>query len=121
MKRLDVLIIAILLAVSGLWLAARALWPDSGGASAEIYVEGQLRETLPLSLPQTEEIETAYGYNTIAVESGSVRVTAADCPGGDCLRTRATRPGEVIACLPHHLLIRVVGGEAEGEVDIVAG
>jgi hypothetical protein len=121
LKRLDIFIVAILLAVSGLWLAARALRPDSGDASAEIYVEGQLRETLPLSLPLTKTIETDYGYNSIAIASGHVRVTAADCPGGDCLRAEAAKPGEVIACLPHRLLIRVAGGETEGEVDIVAG
>ncbi|MDR2931659.1 MAG: NusG domain II-containing protein [Oscillospiraceae bacterium] len=48
-------------------------------------------------------------------------MTDADCPSLDCVHAPAiSSPGQVIACLPHRVLVRLTGGE-EGEVDAVAG
>ena len=52
--------------------------------------------------------------NLIVIENGKVRVAEASCRGGDCVRMGSiSREGELIACLPHKLLISITGG---GEV-----
>ena len=53
-------------------------------------------------------IADAHGENTIHIEGESISVTHADCPDQVCVRTgRAEKKGDVIACLPHKLLIEV--------------
>ena len=51
--------------------------------------------------------------NLIVIKDGSVRVTEANCKGNDCVRMGPiTREGEIIACLPHRMLITISeGGE----------
>jgi hypothetical protein len=47
-------------------------------------------------------------------------MVSADCPGGDCLRTREIRKnGEMIVCVPHRLLIRIISSQRP-EVDAVS-
>ena len=84
-----------------------------------------VREFLELSEDGNDEdavleVATPLGANTVVVEGGSVRMDAADCPHGDCLRQRPiTRPGEQIICLPHELWIEIVpeDGESSGMLD----
>ena len=53
-------------------------------------------------------IADAHGENTIRIEGESIAVVHADCPDQVCVRTgRAEKKGDVIACLPHKLLIEV--------------
>lgn len=53
------------------------------------------------------------GYNLIRVDGGKIMVAEADCPDEICVYTGAiNQPGELIACLPHGLLIYIEeGGE----------
>ena len=61
------------------------------------------------ALPKEEEAEEI--LNLIVIEDSSVKVTEATCKGGDCIKMGTIRrEGEVIACLPHKLLISVAGG-----------
>ena len=58
----------------------------------------------------TEDIAIAdeHGANTIRVEDESIAVIDADCPDLVCVKTgKAMKKGDVIACLPHKLLIEV--------------
>ena len=51
------------------------------------------------------------------IEDGKVRVSEADCLGGDCTRfAPAASSGSVILCLPHHLSVTVEGGEEGPDV-----
>lgn len=48
--------------------------------------------------------------NLIIIEDGSVFVKAASCKGNDCVNTGPiSKEGQIIACLPHKLLITISG------------
>ena len=72
----------------------------------------------------TEEgLEEGYSHgeilNLIVIEKGSVRVKEASCKGGDCVKMGSiSREGEVIACLPHKMLITIEGGGDSPDVVI---
>ena len=69
-------------------------------------------------LPEKEK-EIGEVLNLIVIEDGSVRVTEATCKGQDCVKMGAIdREGEVIACLPHKLLISITSGGDSPDVII---
>lgn len=80
--------------------------------AAEIYQNGVLLKTLPLSDDREFTVECENGYNIVKVENGTVCVSEADCPDKVCVHTGAISGGAVpIVCLPHRLEIRVVNGK----------
>ncbi|MDR2132056.1 MAG: NusG domain II-containing protein [Clostridiales Family XIII bacterium] len=116
MKPLDALVVAVILAVA---VGAMAListtrdGADAGELYAEVYEDGVLIRTLPLSEDFDDIVNTNRGYNRIVVEAGGIRVAEADCASKTCVHIGTKRlPGEMIACLPHRLVIKIKGGEA---------
>lgn len=80
--------------------------------TAVISVDGSVRREIPLTTHrrgrETIAIETAEGRNTIVIDDSAIAVTDADCPDRICVKTGPIRKkGEVIACLPHRLLIEI--------------
>ena len=79
--------------------------------TAVISVDGSVRREIPLTTHRGREtiaIETAEGRNTIVIDDSAIAVTDADCPDRICVKTGPIRKkGEVIACLPHRLLIEI--------------
>ena len=108
----DILLGAALLAVAGLLFLL--LGPGEKGGQAEVICRG---ETLcVLSLAEDTEREIVPGF-TVTVENGTVRVSASDCAGQDCVRHRPiSRKGESIVCVPREIVIRIAG---EPETDFV--
>ena len=100
--------------LGGVFLACLTaiFWPRGQANQAEIYCDGQLLRTVSLAGDQVFTLETPYGYNEITVSGGALAVTAADCPGGDCMAAGARSAGEPIVCLPHRLVIQLTGGES---------
>lgn len=77
---------------------------------AHITVNGTTERVVELSGNQYEEFDvtTKKGSNSIRVEMGTVSVYSADCPDHICVNSRPiSKPGEIIACLPHKLLIEI--------------
>ena len=113
-----ILSVLILAAALGGILAQRVfLSRDGGYAIVQSYGEELTR--LPLS-KDTELMvgDAKIGYNRIRVENGMVFVEEADCPDKICVREgRKQNTGEVIACLPHELIIVVEGA---GDMDTYA-
>lgn len=55
--------------------------------------------------------------NVIVIDEKTVCVVDANCPGHDCVRTgKISKAGEVIACLPHRLIISI---EGSSDIDVV--
>ena len=90
---------------------------------ARITLDGELLEEIRLD--QVEKaysfvVEDEFGSNTILVEPGRIRVSQADCPDQVCVNQGFISDGTVpIVCLPHKLIIEIVGGGSD--LDAAAG
>ena len=108
-------------AASAAWL----LFRDGGTPSptARISRDGVLLEEINLDqvdAPQSFVLEDESGSNTVAVEKGRIRISAADCPDQICVKQGWISGGTApIVCLPHKLMIEIVNGG--GGLDGAAG
>ncbi len=110
-KQRNTLILAlVLLAVLAALLVQRRLLSREG-AIAVVQVDGQTKAELALSRDRELWVgDSETGRNLIRVEDGTVMVVQADCPDKICVHTGPiSQEGEVIACLPHGLIVYVQG------------
>ena len=115
-KRADVVLAAVLLlAAAALFLAGFVLKDE--GRLVKVFHGGQEIGSYALSKDGEYEIRTEDGTNTLCIRDGEAFISAADCPGGDCMRMgRIGESGGSIVCLPHRLVIRIESGEEEIDV-----
>lgn len=105
--------LAVCLALS-FWL----LRPGEGATHAEIWSEGKLKYTLPLSVDSQVTVQSSLGTNVVTVKDGRIAVTEADCPDHYCMARGFCAGGAQIVCLPNRLVIKFTGGQ---EIDGVVG
>lgn len=109
------LILALLLAAAVLYLLTR---PGETGRWAVVTVDGQEVGRYSLAEDRTVTIGEA-DYNVLEISGGGAAVVEANCGDHTCVRTgTVSRTGETIVCLPHRLVVEIVGGAAD--VDAVA-
>ena len=118
----DVIFIAILLAV--VTVAGLAIFFLRGeGSTVKVEVDGKVIGTYSLSIDREVEIITGENreqYNVLVIRDGKATVSSASCPDGICAAHKPiSREGESIVCLPHRVVITVVGGDGN-QPDIVA-
>lgn len=66
-------------------------------------------------------IKTEEGYNTIKIENNKVWIDDSDCKDQYCVHQgKISGVGEVVICLPHKLLIKIVGNDIGKDVDFIA-
>ena len=120
MKKTDLILVVIaLVAAAGIWLFYSA--GADHGLTAVVTVDGEVRAELPLDGNDTAEIETEWGYNIVHTENGQAFVTEADCRDQICVEhKKIEKVGETIVCLPHKMVVEIVG-EGEAEADLVVG
>lgn len=123
-KPADALVVlAVLLAAL---LLSLATWggSSSGGLSAVISVNGQVREVVELNRLSSPEERTITGNHftlRLLFTPDGVEVEDSTCPNQDCVHTGCiTRPGQSIVCLPARVSV-VLTGAAENAVDVVLG
>jgi len=121
MKKTDIILIVIILAISGLLYFAFFQNPAEE-SRINIFVDGELVRSESMSDIETPiVIESSHGSNIIKIDSGTVEVTWSDCSSQVCVRTgRISKPGEVIVCLPHHLMVAIAGDQQSEGVDAIA-
>ena len=111
-----ILILALLLVVCG--VLSIVMLRSGGDASAvEVWSDGVLLDTLPLAVPRSLTVDSAYGSNVVTVKDGKVAVTEATCPDHHCMKRGYCDGGVQIVCLPNRLVLKFVG---EQTVDAVA-
>ena len=120
--RNDLIFIAAILAVVAIGAAA-LFFLRGEGSTVQVEVDGTVIGTYPLSVDREVEIITGGNgeeLNLLVIKDGKATVTAATCPDGICAAHRPiSREGESIICLPHKVVVTVIGGEGE-EPDVVA-
>lgn len=119
MKKADFLLIALALLLAGgiyLFYSAGA----EKGLTAVVTVDGEWRAALPLDEAENSvTIETDGGYNIITTKDGMVFVAEADCRDRICVEhKKISQVGETIVCLPHKLVVEIVG-DAPADFDAV--
>jgi hypothetical protein len=98
---------------------------NAAGLALEVQVDDEVVERIALARERREkmfEISRDVGYNAFSVGRRGVKMISADCRGGDCLRMPSIGVnGGVIVCLPHRVILRVVGPSRErGRIDGVS-
>ena len=105
MKINDIILIIVLLLIS---FIPFAFIDRSPAKIAVISVEGEHYKTVRLDKEAVFTVKTKYGENIVKIENNTVAVESADCADKICVRSEKIKDsGEVIACLPHRLLIEV--------------
>lgn len=88
-------------------------YTSGAGATAEIWLDGELVETIDLgavTIAYDLVFETEYGRNVVHVEHGAISVSEADCPDQVCVEQGAiSGPGIPVVCMPHRLVIEIEG------------
>ena len=85
--------------------SALILAPREPAAQAEIWSDGELLRTVPLSKDEVFTVQTETGINVITVRGGKIAVTEANCPDHYCVKQGFCNSGVEIVCLPHNLVI----------------
>lgn len=118
MKKNDLLLAGGLLLAGILTFFYFHLFSEPGN-SVEIQLAGEVIGTY--SLNEEQEIPIGEG-NRLQIQNGEAHMEWADCPDALCIHQgNISRVGETIVCLPHQVVIEVIGEGAEPEVDEVAG
>ena len=121
MKKSDfILILAVLAVAASAYFAFRQ--QSAQAMRVVVFADGELLTSESLTGGKNPiVVENSYGRNVIEIHSDGVEVVWADCASQACVRTgKISRPGEVIACLPHRLLIILEGAPNSEDVDVVA-
>ncbi len=108
-KNKYVISIALILFICVIWLVLRALLHDDP-SSLKVYVQigDEVVYEAPLSGDVVYRAEVNDGYNVIKIQGGKVCVSEADCPNKVCVNTGyIDKKGDVIACIPHKLIVRI--------------
>lgn len=90
---------------------------------AEITVDGRLQKKVQLTEHHGHDeidIQNLSGHNHIVIDDDTIAIDDADCPDQLCVRQgKARKPGEVIVCLPHKLMIELKSTDDAPASDII--
>lgn len=113
-------ILIIVLAALLLGCGAFFLLAPKGGATALIYVDGELYRRVELNgVEESYTIAIGEG-NTALVEEGGISMHSADCPDKLCVKQGRATVLQPVVCLPNKVTIIVENVESD-DVDIVIG
>lgn len=117
----DLLFLSALL-ILGIALTIGIYRFSGGGSEIHIMVDGQLYGTYSLAEPQEIPVKLDGRIaNVVVIRDGAARMKEADCPDGLCKHQGAvSRSGQTIVCLPHRLVVEVMGGDKQ-EYDAISG
>ena len=120
--RNDVILAAVIVVIAVAGLLFISLTKVQGEMVVD-KVDGA--ETYSCSLSENTRFEIKTGennenINVVVIENGKVRVTEADCPDGICKEYRPiSYVGETIVCLPHKVVVEIVGDSTEPNLDVI--
>ncbi len=118
--RNDILLAAVIviLAVAG-FLTASAL--KSEGSFVSVKIDGKEEYRYPLGEDVRKIISTGNGdENVLVIKNGEAFIESANCKDKICVEHRKIKnTGESIVCLPHKVVIEIVGSDSTSQADVV--
>ena len=119
-KRNTIFFLIILFLIICIGFLIQKYYFGKSGTSAIIEQDGETVAELDLNKDTELFLNDGNGgSNTITVHNGQISVTEANCPDLVCVRTGAiSETGEVIACLPHKLIITISSDQTNSLVGL---
>jgi len=112
MTALDRLIVAVLLL--GILASFFLLGSRPRGERVLVERDGRLLFSAPLGENRVVDLEGPLGSTRLEIRDGRARILASPCPTKACIGMGAiARRGELLACVPNQLLVRI-DGEGDG-------
>jgi hypothetical protein len=111
-----IFLVGILLVFSVIGLIVQKLKVSDSGKVVVVTVNGYRTATLDLDHDAEKIIgDKEHGdYNIVQVKDGKARVSEANCSNQVCVLTgEISKEGEIIACLPHGVLVYIEDREEE--------
>ena len=106
----DVILTVFCVLVSLASIAWVRVWYDSG-KHVVVNVDGHRVLELSLDTDVTTTVTGPLGDTTVRVSNGAVSITESPCPHGYCKHMGPIgHRGEVIVCVPNHIMITITGG-----------
>ncbi|MBN1291464.1 MAG: NusG domain II-containing protein [Candidatus Latescibacteria bacterium] len=110
----DIILVITFLLASIISIAA-IRYVSGGGKHVIVEVDGRHVLELSLDTDVTTTVTGPLGDTKIRVEGGAVRILDSSCPHKYCAGMGFIRHrGEVIICVPNHVIVSIRGGN-EGE------
>lgn len=128
MKKLDVLLLVFIVAISFVPVGAFAFLDGKGSDLKYLSIQINGKETQKIKLTGNTKIyeipiEQEHGeINIVEVNNETVKMREANCPDQLCVYYKPiSKDGETIICLPHKLVLQIKGGNSiEDEGDIIS-
>lgn len=119
-QKRDFLLIAIIFFMIVVSAGLILFFGRNAGETVYITIDGRLYGTYRLSQNQTITVEEPFGFNKITIENGMVHMAEADCPDKYCMAYKPIKNGgQTIICLPHKLVVEVIGKRDSQQVDVI--
>ena len=117
-KKADLILIMAIVFVAFGFMLGFYMIPFEGDPVVCVYIGGEKIDSLPLEGDYRQiPIETQYGYNLLVISEGMALIDESDCMTRSCVSNRViSRPGSMIICAPHHLVIKIETVSEEGGV-----
>ncbi|SHJ68768.1 Gx transporter family protein [Tepidibacter formicigenes] len=118
-KKMDIILITILIigSLGSVYIINLEDRNDVSSKWLEIVVEGKIYKKVLIKDKEYKEkikVNTEHGYNYVYIHDGGVEIIDADCYDKICVKTGfIDRKGEIIACLPHKMYIKILGENKE--------
>jgi hypothetical protein len=114
-KRLTPFDCKLLLVVAAL-VAVSFLLPLSQSTGARVVVSSDDRIVFvaPLAKAQRVELDGPLGITVLQIKNGGARIISSPCTKKVCMHMgEARHAGDLLACVPNHLVIRIEGDEGD--------
>ncbi|GBE30865.1 hypothetical protein BMS3Bbin04_01903 [bacterium BMS3Bbin04] len=116
----DGIVLALLVAMAVLLTLSSMAVPR--GEVAIVLVDGKAEAVLPLDEPVEIRVQGPIGETLVRVQDNGVEIVESACPHKICVRMgRITMQGQLLICVPNHVVVRIDGGEEGSGVDGVTG
>lgn len=125
-KKWDIIIIVLLICLSFVpeLVFGVMMGKNYNGTYAEITLDGKLYKKILLSEHSGEteiDVNTKYGYNIIKIKDQSIGIIDADCRDEICIKSGfISKPGQILVCLPHKLMVEIKGNDNDKNIDIIS-
>ncbi|NLY08512.1 MAG: NusG domain II-containing protein [Tissierellia bacterium] len=125
MEKGDFIVIGIIILISlGMLYGFTKAIPHKGN---EKYISIQIGGNEAQKIYFTEDnigkhitIDNIHGYNVLLIEDNKCRLVESKCPDKICmLQGWISEPGEMLVCLPHHLVVEIKTSNQENQLDII--